>query len=104
MNPSIKEMMRQAQILQNKMAKMQEELSERTVEASVGGGMVRAIANGKPQIQAILIEKEVVDPDDVEMLQDLIVAAVNEALTRAKEMVESEMSKLTGGLKLPGLF
>ena len=104
MNPNIKEMMRQAQILQKKMAKLQEELATQTVEASSGGGMVRAVANGKPEIQAIYIEKEVVDPDDVEMLQDLIVAAVNEALTRAKEMTEQEMSKLTGGLKIPGIF
>ncbi|HFC46385.1 MAG TPA: YbaB/EbfC family nucleoid-associated protein [Dissulfuribacter thermophilus] len=104
MNPNIKEMMRQAQILQNKMAKLQEELATRTIEASAGGGMVRAVANGKPEIQAIYIEKEVVDPEDVEMLQDLIVAAVNEALTRAKEMTEQEMAKLTGGLKIPGMF
>ena len=104
MNPNIKEMMRQVQILQNKMAKLQEELATRTVEASAGGGMVRAVANGRPAIQALYIEKEVVDPEDVEMLQDLIVAAVNEALTRAKEMTEQEMSKLTGGLKIPGMF
>lgn len=104
MNLNIKEMMRQVQILQNKMAKLQEELATRTVEASAGGGMVRVVANGRPAIQALYIEKEVVDPEDVEMLQDLIVAAVNEALTRAKEMTEQEMSKLTGGLKIPGMF
>ena len=104
MHPNIKEMMKQAQRLQNKMAKLQEELSQRTVEASVGGGMVKAIANGKPEIVSISIEKEVVDPNDVEMLQDLVVAAVNEALQRAKEMVDAEMAKLTGGLKIPGMF
>jgi len=100
----MKEMMRQAQQLQNRMAKMQEQLASRTIEATVGGGMVKAVANGKPEIVSITIENEVVDPEDIEMLQDLIVAAVNEALSRAKEMVESEMAKLTGGLKIPGMF
>jgi len=104
MHPNMKEMMRQAQRLQAKIGKLQEELAQRTVEASVGGGMVKAVANGKPEIVSISFEKEVVDPDDIDMLQDLVVAAVNEALTRAKEMVESEMSKLTGGLNIPGLF
>ena len=104
MNPNMKEMMRQAQLLQNKMARMQEELAKKTVEASVGGGMVTAVANGKPELVSISIEKEVVDPEDVEMLQDLIVAAVNESLSRAKEMTEGEMAKLTGGLKIPGMF
>ncbi len=104
MNPNMKEMMRQAQILQNKIAKTQEELKKRTVEVSVGGGMVKAVANGTPQIVSLSIEKEVVDPEDVEMLQDLVVAAVNEALVRSKEMVDSEMAKITGGLKMPGMF
>ncbi len=104
MHPNIKEMMRQAQRLQNKIAQIQEELATRTVEASVGGGMVKAVANGKPEIVSVIIEREVVDPDDVEMLQDLVVAAVNEALARAKEMVDSEMAKVTGGLKIPGMF
>ena len=97
-------MMKQAQKLQAKMAKMQEELADRTVEGSAGGGMVKVVANGRQQVLTIVIEKDVVDPDDVEMLQDLVVAAVNEALTRSKEMVEEEMGKLTGGLKVPGLF
>jgi len=104
MHPNMKEMMSQAQRLQAKIGKLQEELAQKTVEASVGGGMVKAVANGKPEIVSISFEKEVVDPDDIDMLQDLVVAAVNEALTRAKEMVESEMSKLTGGLNIPGLF
>jgi DNA-binding YbaB/EbfC family protein len=104
MNPNMKEMMRQAQILQNKIAKTQEELAKKTIEVSVGGGMVKAVANGKPEIVSLSIEKEVVDPEDVEMLQDLVVAAVNEALSRSKEMVDSEMAKITGGLKMPGLF
>ncbi len=104
MQPNMKEMMRQAQRLQNKMMKLQEDLANRTVEVSVGGGMVKAVANGKPEIVSLTIEKEVVDPEDVEMLQDLVVAAVNEALARSKEMVDGEMAKLTGGLKMPGMF
>lgn len=96
-------MMKQAQKLQSKMLQMQEELAQRTVEASAGGGMVKVVANGKQQIVSIQIEKEVVDPEDVEMLQDLVQAAVNDALARAQEMVQAEMSKLTGGLSIPGL-
>jgi DNA-binding YbaB/EbfC family protein len=96
-------MMKQAQQLQSKMMKLQEELAEKTVESSSGGGMVKVTANGRQQILSIQIEKEVVAPDDVEMLQDLILAAVNDALAKAQEMVSSEMSKLTGGLNIPGL-
>lgn len=97
-------MMKQAQQLQARMLKMQEELAGRTVESAVGGGMIRVVANGRQQIVSIRIEKEVVDPNDVEMLQDLILAAVNDALTKSQEMVSSEMGKLTGGLKMPGLI
>ena len=104
MQPNVKEMMRQAQRLQAKIGQLQNELATKEIEVSVGGGMVKAVANGKPEIVSITIEKEVVDPEDVEMLQDLVMSAVNEALTRSKEMVEVEMSKLTGGLKLPGMF
>lgn len=96
-------MMKQAQKLQAKMLKMQEDLAEKTVEASVGGGMVKAVANGRQQIVSLNIEKEVVNPEDVEMLQDLVLAAVNEALARSQEMISSEMSKLTGGINIPGL-
>jgi len=96
-------MMKQAQKLQSKMLRLQEELAEKTVEASAGGGMVKAVANGKQQIVSVQIEKEVVDPDDVEMLQDLVLAAVNDALARSQEMVSAEMGKLTGGLNIPGL-
>jgi DNA-binding YbaB/EbfC family protein len=96
-------MMKQAQQLQSKMLKLQEELAEKTVESSSGGGMVKVIANGRQQIVSIEIENEVVDPDDVEMLQDLVLAAVNDALTKAQEMVSNEMGKLTGGLNIPGL-
>ena len=97
-------MMKQAQKLQARMLKMQEELAGRTVESAVGGGMIRVVANGRQQIVSIRIEKEVVNPDDVDMLQDLILAAVNDALTKSQEMVASEMSKLTGGLNIPGLM
>ena len=97
-------MMKQAQQLQSKMLKMQEEMADKTVETSSGGGMVKVVANGKQQILSIQIEKEVVDPEDVEMLQDLILSAVNEALTKSQEMVATEMSKLTGGLNIPGLM
>jgi DNA-binding YbaB/EbfC family protein len=97
-------MMKQAQQLQSKMLKMQEEMAEKTVETSAGGGMVKVVANGKQQILSIQIEKEVVDPEDIEMLQDLILSAVNEALTKSQEMVAAEMSKLTGGLNIPGIM
>ena len=96
-------MMKQAQQLQSKMMKLQEELADKTVESSSGGGMIKVAANGRQQIISIQIEKEVVDPDDVEMLQDLVLAAINDALAKAQEMVSSEMGKLTGGLNIPGL-
>jgi hypothetical protein len=85
------------------MAKIQEEMAGRTVEASAGGGMVIVTANGKQQILSVRIEPQVVDPNDVEMLQDLIAAAVNEALKKAQEMMTEEMSKVTGGFQIPGL-
>lgn len=97
-------MMKQAQQIQAKMLKLQEELAEKTVETSSGGGMVKVVANGKQQLVSIQIEQEVVDPDDVEMLQDLILAAANDALAKAQEMVAGEMNKLTGGLNIPGLM
>ncbi|NLP45460.1 MAG: YbaB/EbfC family nucleoid-associated protein [Epulopiscium sp.] len=95
-------LMKQAQKMQKQMAQMQEELEQKTVEATVGGGAVTAIVSGKKELLEIKIDPEVVDEDDVEMLQDLIVAAVNEALRQADEMVNGEMSKLTGGMNLPG--
>jgi DNA-binding YbaB/EbfC family protein len=95
--------MKQAQKMQAQIAKIQEELAQKTVEASAGGGMISVVANGKQEIVSIKIEPEVVDPKDVEMLQDLVVAAVNEALRKAQEMVAEEMSKVTGGLQIPGL-
>ena len=96
-------MMKQAQKLQSKMLKMQEELAEKIVESSAGGGMVKVVANGRQQIVSIQIEEEVIDPEEAEMLQDLVLAAVNAALSKSQEMVSAEMSKLTGGLNIPGL-
>jgi len=98
-------LVKQAQKMQKDMEKLQEELKDKTVEASAGGGAITVVASGRKEIQDITIKPEVVDPDDVEMLQDLIVAAVNEAIRKADEMVNSEMNKITGGLGgIPGLF
>jgi DNA-binding YbaB/EbfC family protein len=96
--------MKQAQKLQAKMLKMQEELAEKTVETTAGGGMIKVVANGRQQVLSITIDPEVVDPEDVEMLQDLVLAAVNDALTKAQEMVATEMGKLTGGMNIPGFI
>ena len=97
------DLMRQAQKLQEEMAKAQEEAKKKTVEATAGGGMVTVVASGSGEIVSIKIEKDVVNPDDIEMLQDLILAASNEAIRRAQELVSSDMSKLTGGLNMPGM-
>jgi nucleoid-associated protein EbfC len=96
-------LMKQAQQVQQKMMKLQEEIAKKTLDASVGGGMVTVTVNGKSEVLRIKIEPQVVDSNDVEMLEDLIVAGVNEALRKAQEMMAEEMSKLTGGLKIPGL-
>lgn len=101
--PNMGQIMKQAQKFQTKMAKLQEELSERTVEASAGGGMVTVVANGGQDVLSISIDPEVVDPDDVEMLQDLIMAAVNDALNKAKAMMNEEMGQLTKGMNIPGM-
>ena len=95
--------MKQAQKMQQEMGKIQEESKKKTVEASAGGGMVVVVANGSMEIVSIKIEKDVVNPDDIEMLQDLVVAAVNEALRRAQQMVSEDMGKVTGGMNIPGL-
>jgi hypothetical protein len=97
------DLMRQAQKMQEEMMKAQEEAKKKTVEATAGGGMVTVVASGAGEIVSIKIEKDVVNPEDVEMLQDLIIAAANEALRRAQELVSNEMSKLTGGLQIPGM-
>jgi len=98
------DLMQQAKKIQNRLARIQEEMAEKTVEASSGGGMVTVTANGRQEVVSIKIEPEVVNPDDVEMLQDLIQAAVNDALRKSQEMVSQEMAKITGGIKIPGLF
>ena len=105
--PNMGNLMKQAQQFQSKMSKLQEELEDRTVETSAGGGMVTVVVNGRQELISVKIDPEVVDPDDTEMLQDLIMAAVNDGITKAKDMVNEEMKKLTQGLNLPnipGLF
>lgn len=97
-------MLKQAQRIQAQLAKIQEEMAQRTVEASSGGGMVSVVVNGKQEVLSIKIEREVVNPEDIDMLQDLVVAAVNEGIRKSQEMVGEEMRKLTGGLSIPGLF
>jgi DNA-binding YbaB/EbfC family protein len=96
--------MKQAEKMQKQMLKLQAELEEREVEASTGGGMVTARVNGKGDLISIKINPEAVDPEDVEMLEDLILSAVNEANRKSKEMADKEMGKITGGLSIPGLF
>ncbi len=99
----LKDLIQQAQGLQSKIAALQEELAEKVVTGSSGGDMVKVEANGAQEILSITIEKELLDPEDPEMLQDLIVAAVNDALKKSRELMAQEMSKLTGGLPIPGL-
>ena len=98
-----KSFMRQAQELQAKLAKAQQELANTTVEVSSGGGAVKVTINGQQQIQQIKISPEAINPDDVEMLEDLVLAAVNEAIAKSQELAAQRLGKLTGGLKIPGL-
>ena len=98
---NMQQMLKQAQKMQEKLAKVQEELEVREYEASAGGGMVTVKANGKKEILALTIQPEAVDPEDVEMLQDMVMAAVNEVLRQVEETSSQEMGKLTGGLNLP---
>lgn len=101
---NMNQMMKQVQKMQKEMAKLQEEIALKTVEATAGGGAVRVVVNGKQEVLSLEIKPEAVDPEDVEMLQDMIMAAINEGLRKSQEMVASEMGKITGGLKIPGLF
>lgn len=101
---NMQQLARQAQKLQQQMAEMQAALDAREFEASAGGGMVTVKVNGKRELLALAIKPEAVDPEDVEMLQDLVMAAVNEALRQAAETIEREMGKMTGGINMPGLF
>jgi hypothetical protein len=95
--------MREAQKLQEQLAAVQEEVAKRKVDATAGGGMVTVEANGKQELVSIKIDREVINPGDAQMLEDLVLAACNEALRKSREMVQQELSKLTGGLKIPGL-
>ena len=99
-----KRMLKQAQELQSKLARTQEELGTATVEASSGGGAVTVVVTGDQEVKSIKISSEVVDPDDVELLEDMILAALNEAMGKAKELAAKRLGALTGGLKIPGLF
>jgi len=100
---NIGNIMKQAKKMQEKIGRLQEELETRTIEAQAGGGMVRVIVNGKFEVVSLKIEKEVVNPEDIEMLQDLIAAAVNEGIRKSQEMASAEMAKITGGLGIPGM-
>ena len=101
---NMQQLARQAQKLQQQMTRKQEEIEAREFEATAGGGMATAKVNGKKELLSLTIKPEAVDPDDVEMLQDLVVAAVNEALRAAGDAMEHELGKMTGGLSMPGLF
>ena len=96
-------MMRQAQQLQQRLAKIQEELEQATVEATAGGGMVKAVVTGKQTVASISIDPEAVDPDDVEVLEEMVMAAINEALLKSQELASQKMAAITGGLNIPGL-
>ena len=96
-------MLRQAQQMQQKMLKLQKDLEEATVEASSGGGVIKIVVSGKMRIESLTIDPQVVSPDDVDMLQDLVLAAANEGLGKAQEMASKQMSSITGGMNIPGL-
>lgn len=97
-------MMKKVQKMQSDMVKMQEEMKSCTVETSVGGGAVTVVVNGKKELKSIKINPTAVDPEDVEMLEDMILTAINDGMKQIDEMTEKEMSKVTGGMKLPGMF
>ncbi|GMK42445.1 nucleoid-associated protein [Paenibacillus sp. CCS19] len=101
---NMQHMMKQVKKMQEQMLKAQEQLGTKTIEGTAGGGVVTVQVNGHKQILSINIKPEVVDPEDIEMLQDLVMTAVNDALAKAEELANEDMSKYTGGLKIPGLF
>jgi len=101
---NMNQMMKQVKKMQEQMLKAQEELANKTVEGTAGGGAVTVTANGHKKVLSVTIRPEAVDPDDIEMLQDLVLTAVNDALTKAEEMASQDLGRLTGGLNLPGLF
>ncbi|MDH3443483.1 MAG: YbaB/EbfC family nucleoid-associated protein [Deltaproteobacteria bacterium] len=98
------DLLKQAQEMQGRIAKIQEELGQRTVDGSAGGGMVRTTVNGQFNLTAVKIEKSVINPEETDLLEDLILAAVNDGMRKARDMVSTEMSKVTGGFKIPGLM
>lgn len=101
--PNMNNMMKQFEKMQREMEKTQDELNQKTIEASSGGGAVKAVMNGQKQLVDLVIDKDIVDPDDIEMLQDLIIACVNSAMKEVDDLQSKEMSKFTGGLNIPGL-
>jgi len=102
---NMQKMMKQVQKMQSDMAKLQEELVNKLVEATAGGGAVKVVMNGKQEVKQLVIDPEVLNPDDVEMVQDILIAAFNEALRKSQDMVSTDMNKITGGMKMPpGLF
>ncbi len=101
---NMNDILRQAQVMQNKIAKLQQEMGERTYEAASGGGMVRAEVSGRQELRRLVIDPKALEGGDVEMLQDLILAAVNEAARLARESMEREMNAISGGIRLPGMF
>ena len=104
MSKGLAQIMKQAQMMQQKMARLQEDAAQKTAEATAGGGAVTAVVNGKNQIVSLAIKKEAVDPEDIEMLQDMVMAAVNEALSKVQAELAEQMGKITGGISVPGLF
>lgn len=104
MKGGMNSLVRQAQQMQSKITRVQEEIGNKTIEASTGGGVVTATVNGKQELLAITIDPEVVDPEDVELLQQMILGAVNQAMEEAGKMMNTEIEKITGGLNIPGLF
>lgn len=98
------DILRQAQVMQHKIAKMQAELGEHTFDASSGGGIVKVVVSGKQELRSIVIDPKALEGGDVEMLQDLILAAINEGMRIARESMEREMAEISGGIKLPGVF
>ena len=102
--PNMNDLLRQAQVMQNKVLKLQQEMAEKTVETSAGGGMVKVVMNGRQELRAIAIDPRALEGGDVEMLQDLILSAVNEGVRVPRSNMEREMSNLTGGIRVPGMF
>lgn len=101
---NMNDLLRQAQVMQNKIAKLQQEMAEKDVEASAGGGMVKVVMNGRQEMKSITIDKAIMESGDTEMLQDLVITAVNEAVRIGRANLEREMANISGGIHLPGMF